>query len=505
MFKSLHGKLSAVLLALLCLVGLFYIPLTVFTTRTYIKEVNQHLNRALASHLASHLGERNLLRDDPRAQEKALAEIKKLMVLNPDIEIYILDLAGAIVCYSAAPGKVQRRQVGLEPVQHFLAGVGPLPIMGDDPRHPSGHKVFSAARIPQKTDAPDRLRGYVYIILGGEEYESVARLLGKSYIMRFSTWSMIGSLLLVAGAGLLLFNVLTRPLRRLATDMEAFQRTVVPGHALLTDQAKDRAGDEIARLGLVFAQMQERIREQVEERAHADTLRRQLVSNVSHDLRTPLAALQGYLETLVIKQGQMSPEEAQGYLMTALKHSGRLGTLIGELFELARLDSHDVQVCSEPFSLSELVQDVVQEFQDAAQRKKLRLEANFEAELPFVYGAIGLIERTLENLISNAFRYTPEGGSITVSLALEADRVRVQVTDTGSGIGAADLPHIFDRCYQVEESGLETDPPGLKGAGLGLAITKRILELHHSDITVTSTVNAGTTFTFYLRTHQPRL
>ena len=149
MFRTLHGKLSAVLLGLLLLTGLLYVPLTLFTSERYRQEANQKLNRTLAAHLVSHLLGKNLLRrgggGDARVRQRRQAEIKQSMVLNPQIEIYLLDSNGTILDYSAAPGKVKRARVSLEPIRRFLAGRDPFPIGGDDPRDPARRKIFSAA------------------------------------------------------------------------------------------------------------------------------------------------------------------------------------------------------------------------------------------------------------------------------------------------------------------------------------------------------------------------
>jgi hypothetical protein len=225
----------------------------------------------------------------------------------------------------------------------------------------------------------------------------------------------------------------------------------------------------------------------------ADTQRREMVSNVSHDLRTPLAALQGYLETLTMKEGQLTPEEQRNYLAVATRHGERLTKLVSELFELAKLEARDVPLHSEPFSLGELVQDVALKFQLTAQNNGLRLETDFAPDLPFVSADIGMIERVLENLIENALRYTPAGGVITLALAPAKGKIVVEVRDTGRGIAAQDLPHIFERYYRAEN---QPETPG--SAGLGLAITRRILELHDTTIQVSSTPEHGTTFTFSL-------
>jgi len=497
MLKTLHGKLCIALLALLVLVGLLHVALTSYTTRKYTDEVNQNLNRALASDLAKHLTGLNLLRSDPDVRQKTKAEIKQNMVLNPDIEIYILDANGSVMDYSGAPGEVQMQRVSLDPIQRFLAALGPLPIVGDDPRRPGRKKIFSAARIPlaAKDEAQDRLKGYIYIILGGEKYDAAAARQGRSRILRLSVWSIAGSLSLVAFAGVLLFGFLTRRLRSLTQQMEIFQQesASLPNGST---PATTRGGDEIERMRAVFMQMSERILGQKAQRAEIEARRREAVTNVSHDLRTPLAALQGYLETLVIKEGKLSQEEQHNYHLTALRHAERLGKLIAELFELSKLNSHEMEPAWENFSLAELAQDVMQQFTLNAQNKNIRIENRCSPDLPFVRADIGLVERALENLIENALHYTPSGGAITLSLALQNGRILIEVEDTGKGIAPEHLPHVFDRTYRVPVEVVSEEQ--MHGAGLGLAITRRIVELHGGEIAARSTPGAGSTFSFSL-------
>ena len=196
----------------------------------------------------------------------------------------------------------------------------------------------------------------------------------------------------------------------------------------------------------------------------------------------------------------MTPEERRNYLSIAIKRADQLGTLVTELFELAKLDSPDVQVRFEPFSLAELIQDILQKFQLTVEKKRIALRMNAGEDLPLVFADIGLSERVFENLIDNAIRYTPEGGSIVVSAVPEKDWIAMRVSDTGSGIPSEEIPHLFDRLYRRDRVRADNST----GSGLGLAIVRRILELHGSAIEVSSTINAGTTFSFTLPMHKPR-
>ncbi len=487
MFKTLYGKIAAILLALFLLLGLMYILLVLFTTRLYIQEGAQRLNRNLARHLVSE----NRYIENGRINEAALKKsFDMLMDINRNIEVYLLDGEGNLLAYSAPPDTVRRKQVSLAPIRRFMTDGEKLPILGDDPRDPIRQKVFSASPIP----ADGSPEAYLYIILGSEKYDSVAQMIQGSYILRLSFWIAVAGLIFVFTAGLLLFNLLTRRIRRLAREVDRFKEADFEEPVSLPQKSKPRGGDEIDRLEGVFGEMSGRMIEQLSKIREADHVRRELVSSLSHDLRTPLASLQGYLETLLLKGEKISPEEKEKYLSTALKHSERLGKLVSELFDLAKLESVDAQVQWEPFHLGELVQDIAQKFQLAAEEKKMKIEVKFQENLPFVSADIGLIERAVQNLVDNGIRYSPQGGTVTLRLTPEGSKVAVSVKDNGRGIAEKDLPHIFERFYRTRER----DRKGSDGSGLGLAITKRIIELHGSSIQVDSELNVGTTFIFHL-------
>jgi signal transduction histidine kinase len=487
MFRSLYSKLAAVLAGLFFVVGLSFIAVTVFSTEMYQQEVNQKLNRRLAEQIVAE----KLLMKDNQVNEEALEEVfHMLMVINPSIEIYLLDPAGHILEYSAPRGKVKRKRVALGPVKKWLDGDMTIPLLGDDPRDPDRKKVFTASRITEQ----GKLEGYLYVILGGEVYDSVVQKLKGSYILQLSAWMISASLLFALIAGLILFALLTGRLKRLANVMDAFKRGDTAKQIDLPVKKSVRSADEIDRLGSTFREMAARIEDQMEKLRKSDALRRELIANVSHDLRTPLATLQGYIETMLMKDNLLKEEERRHYLEIAIRHCERLSKLVSELLELAKLDAYEVSVNRESFNLSELVQDVVQKFQLKAKEKQINIATNIQKELPFVSADIGLIERVLENLLENAIHYTPEGGSIGLVLTPERQDISVQVSDTGRGIPEEELSNIFNRFYQLDKS-----RKGEEGhAGLGLAISKRILELHNRAIEVTSSVGSGTSFTFQL-------
>jgi PAS domain S-box-containing protein len=224
--------------------------------------------------------------------------------------------------------------------------------------------------------------------------------------------------------------------------------------------------------------------------------RSELLANLSHDLRTPLAAMQGYLELLLLQHGRLDAAEAHNYLQTAARHSERLGRLVGDLFELARLEADDMRLKPEPVALAELAHDVAQKFAPEAQRRGVTLEVERDVGAsPMAAADIALVERLLGNLVDNALRHTPAGGRVTLALGADAWRAQMAVSDDGAGIDAEALPGIFER-YQrasrVGSKGCDEHP------GLGLAIARRIAQLHGSQLRVESGAGTGTRVSFEL-------
>jgi signal transduction histidine kinase len=305
-------------------------------------------------------------------------------------------------------------------------------------------------------------------------------------------FAAVAIVLVTAIIGLLVFGLLTRRLKKLSVEM---RRVSNSGFELAPEyDLSAGGGDEIDQLAQSFVTMSGRIKDQLAQLRENDNLRRELVSNISHDLRTPLSSMQGYLETLIIKGEELSQEEREKYLKIARKHTVRLGSLIADLFELSKLDSASVTPQLEHFSIPELVQDIAQEFQLEAERKGIVLTLDLASNSALTIGDIGLIQRVLENLVRNAIRFTPVGGEVTLSISERPQAVAVAVSDTGAGIPDQDIPRIFDRVYRSSngENSLSDS------SGLGLAIVKRILDLHESRITVSSKVDAGTRFEFEL-------
>jgi signal transduction histidine kinase len=407
------------------------------------------------------------------------------MMVNPSIEIYLLDPEGNILSYSADPGQVKRKKIDMQSVMDFTEGKE-FPLLGDDPRSFERNKIFSVAPI----SISDGSMRYLYVVLRGEEYERVERLFEESFLLQLSGAAVFVSLVIGFMVGLLLFLVLTRRLQTLTRLMHKFSESHFTQHDVYPE---GDGGDEIDTLGHHYNSMAERIRDQLDDLKKQDGLRRKLVANVSHDLRTPLAALQGYIETLKLKSEEFDADTRAEYLDIALKHSRRLTRLVEELFELAKLDARETQLHCEPFAPAELVQDIIQKFTLSAEADNIKLTMEAQDSLPFVNADIGLVERVLENLISNALRHTPAGGEINVVLKAGATKVEIEVQDSGSGIPEPELQYIFDRFYRGDSMERSSHH-----AGLGLSIAQHIVTMHGDKIRVMSEPDSGSRFFFGL-------
>ena len=476
------------MLAIVFLLGAAFYQVDRYSVRMYYEELSQRLNSSLAMYVANA----EPLISGGRVNDRALSELSsRAMVINPTAEIYLLAPDGTILGHALPPDEVAVERVDVSPIRDLLSASRPLPIKGIDPRNPGTRKIFSAFPVVDP-DNSSRDAGYLYVVLGGSQYEAVAAQVSGSDKQRMVATGIVLLVLAAFIAGTLLFSFLTHRLRRLTADVTDFTESHLDVNKPIDSVARPR--DEIDQLRNTCHFMTHTIQQQMARLQESDRLRRELFTNISHDLRTPLASMQGYIETLIIKDEMLDEATRRQYLETACKHAAHLGRLIQDLFELAMFDSGSATPVFEEFSLTELIHDVAQEFRLQADQMHVSLQVDPPDEAVNVYADISLIQRVLENLVSNALKYTPEGGNVSISVQSRSGAAGVSVVDTGAGISTQALPHIFDRFFRENREVTEDHA----STGLGLAIAKRILELHGSEIRVTSEERHGTRFDFDL-------
>lgn len=494
-FQSLFGKLSAALMFIFLSLGVLFAVLLIFSSRTYEKEVSQSMHLELAQHVVDHY----LLFSDGKPDLKAAKQtFHDLMILGPNFEFYLLDPEGRILSYSADSSKIKRKNVSTDQFPNWkkIANIRGY-VLGDDPRSSDQQKIFSLAPIKQD----NTIIGYLYVIIGSQIQESIEDKIWASKILKWGLIVFAVVFLFTVLALLFIVFWITRPLSLLTQQVKQIKKTGFDQseekHIQMIkslDNWQGESNNDIHLLGFTFKTALKRLQQQYQNIVSIDDLRKELLSHVSHDLRTPLASLLGYLETWELQKENLTKEQSGQYISIAKRNAHKISTLIEQLFELAHLDGNNVQVNQEAFSIAELVQDVLQKFAIQAGKKNIELSVTPHDSSLRVRGDVEKMERVFTNLLENALRHTLQNGSIVVKVESATGFVSIHVSDTGIGIPENDLPYIFDAHYKAGNSVRENTAHG----GLGLAITKKLLALHESAIQVKSQIDSGTTFSFTL-------
>lgn len=220
----------------------------------------------------------------------------------------------------------------------------------------------------------------------------------------------------------------------------------------------------------------------------ADDIRRDFVANVSHELRTPLSILHGYIETL-LDDLQTSPDELARILEVMKRHSNRLGVLVDDLLTLAQLESTNPNLQLSNVRLSELFAAIVRDWAKKFAEKKLSVDVSVASDLPSIRADEARLQEVLYNLLDNTLKYSRPGGKIRLQAQKHGDEIALIVSDTGVGIGEADLPRIFERFYRADKARSRE----LGGTGLGLSIVKHIAQMHGGRVEAESELGRGTT------------
>jgi signal transduction histidine kinase len=251
------------------------------------------------------------------------------------------------------------------------------------------------------------------------------------------------------------------------------------------------SNNELDTIGLAFNEMANTIAQNIEALKETDEFRKELISNVSHDLRTPIALIQGYAETLLLKQTSIDLVEQVRYLDIIYSSCEKLKRLVDELFEFSKLQTNQIKLKAERFSIVELVTDIANKYRIISQKKGISINTFFPTDLPMVDADLLLIDRVLQNLIDNAIKFCHEGDYINIDIRQDIhEKVKISIEDTGEGISQDELQYIFERYYKGKNYSEST--------GLGLAIVKKIIELHNTDINVSSQKGKGSVFSFTL-------
>ncbi len=480
--KTLIGRLAALLMTLIAAFAVLQFFWFAQATRRSIDASDQRINSSTAGHLAARL--QPLLNGAVNEWELQRA-VARFHAVSPSAEVSIIDSSGA-VRYDFAGADLEREKpiVDIAAVRGLLeqGDRAELPITGTCLSDRQG-SIFSVAPITFRNQP-----GFLYVALHGKHYiGSVNPLEAVPLSYRTLLSTIVGFfVILAAGAGTVLY--LSRRYRRIVHVVASF------GSGRTTERVTITGKDELGQLGAAIDDMADHRSRTLQELANRDVERRELITMLAHDLRGPLANIAGFADMLARGGEAASLDEQQRRLSGVDRNVLSLKQLLESLSQLARLELADEAPCNEAFSVSRLLLELADANRDRAAAKGITLRLEADAADEQVIGDSSMIFRALTNLVENAVRFTPPGGSILLGCQARGERVSICVRDTGHGIAPDDLGRIFEKFYQAPT------PQQAEGgsAGLGLAIVRQLLALHGTSLAVESALDVGTTMSFSL-------
>ena len=488
--NKLITKLGISFLLIILLMGATYVLISVYFSQKLYEETAQKLN----ANVANHLIEEKFQNESPFLEDGSVNKplfgdiMHDMMAVNRGIEVYLLNEEGDIL-YSVVLDHSNENEpsktVDTLPIKNFIESNGQAYILGTDPRNPQEEKIFSAAHYENNGH-----QGYIYIVLAGEAYQAVSEPLFSSYFMKLGMGAAVLTMVFALLIGWLSVWFLTKNLRAIIYQVNRFREGDTES------RIPNPENSDLSTLAITYNEMADTISRNIEEIKSVDVLRRELIANVSHDLRTPLAVIQGYIETLQIKKASLNPQQEMEYIGIIDKNIKQLIKLVSQLFEYSKLEAKQIKPHKEPFAITDLVHDIQSKYKVLAEQKAIELETSITGKTPLVFADIGLVERAIQNLMDNALKFTPSSGKIKILVNHDDDYVNIKIKDTGSGISEEDQKHIFERFRQTESKHEKS------GVGLGLAIVKKIMELHETNISIVSRPNHGSSFEFYLPSYK---
>ncbi len=479
--RSLRWKISSLFVFLFSVgIALSFIGLYSVGRLVYAFALQQtHADVAsLLAHRLQPLLDRQAAYADLRQVGSDFAEI------DPDSALYILDEKGTILTSVSPHTERRSSSVPIAPVEEYLRRtLDFFPILNLDPSH-GDQRGFSAAPL-----SIGGTRADLYVVLEGSDLFDKA--LGVARENVYITWGVVMTIGASVGTmflGLFALVLIARRFESIVALVKEYRGGTFSARLTI------RGDDELDELAGAINGMASTIETNISELEHRDELRRDLIADVSHDLRAPATHIRIAVEELVARDGRGGTEELLPQIRSLQASTDVLEQMLRELFDLAALEAKQTEPHRTRFSMTELFDELELRFRHEAESKGLALSFAADDSQPEVLADAGMIGRALGNLIGNAIRYTPQGGSVNVIAERTLEAVAVKVCDSGVGISNEELQHLFRRYYRGSAS-----RPNISGStGLGLAITKRIIEIHDGTIFVESEVDKGTTFWFEL-------
>lgn len=475
----------------------------VFAFQRFEHETTYHRANAFLGRVVATYGDIFDMRE--RHPEEFTDFLRSLVLFEPDTQLYLLDAQGTVLAHTGRARLSPRFKVALAPV-HQAVGPAAMPyVMGDDPERMDADAVIAARPVRRMSIRSDgELDGYLYLVAHRRALpDHPWQVVGSSFA-KPALAAVAGVVVLATLLAAWITSTVTRPLRQLTHAVATLSRHGFEAGVPDVPQQMLPAltPDEFGQLTAAFEMMLGTCRRQWAQLRRLDHFRREGVSNLSHDLRSPLTATTACLETLEARWTAPAAagerDDDRRLIEVALRNTRNAARLVQSLGDLAQLDEPEFRLQSQVIDVGELLDDIALRFSERGAQRGVTVEAVHESPGDGLFATldIELFERAIANLVDNALKFSRPGERIVLAAHTQADAIDVSVADTGAGIAVADLPHLFDRFYRSRDSVAPATGEG--GKGLGLAIVKRIAELHGGGVSVTSQAGMGTTVTLRL-------
>jgi signal transduction histidine kinase len=477
---NIFRRMAILVFSLITVLGALFTAITYLATTNYHQASTQLLNKDVADHIAKFTSpfDKNGIN-----KQKADSVFEDAMVLSPSSEVYFLDTAGTVIAYHAPQKDIRLWRIPLTNIHQYIAANGRHYIKAPDPKDPLHLKIFSAAEVYVQ----NQKLGYIYVILNSKSSESIMGTLLGSHVGNLAVKAFATIIVLSLLISILYLMRLRKSFNRMADVLRRFE----DGDYTVRFQTKKQ--DELALVGHAFNNMADLLLQNINNLKKSEQDRKDFIAIISHDLRTPLAIVRGYAETLLIRKNtkEISDEQRHEYVQLILHKIHQVEIMVRQLFELSRIEAAEFKPNKEPFVLSEIVQEIINTFQLAAAEKGVSLRCTQCQYHVWVHADVSMIERAVQNLIENALKSTPAGGTIQVSIVLDANHLVFSIANTGNPMPDDLIQWI--NTFKEDNSLLRKRPAKL---GLGLLIVQKILLLHDSSLEAYTQEGTRNIFTF---------
>jgi signal transduction histidine kinase len=459
--SSLFTSIGLMVFTIIVVLGTVFILMTYLSATHFYQATTQRLNKDVAGHIALFTSP---FHDNGFDRKKADSVFYDAMVLSPSIEVYFLDTAGKVMYYHAPDSLIKLHEIPLTNIKQHILSKGMDYIKGPDPKNPGMDQVFSAAEVHSATG----LLGYIYVILGSNEYRKVSGSLFDSHVLFLSLRVLLLILLLSLLISLLYLRRIRKSFRRITGVLDQFKK------GDYTARLPVNSYNEFSVIADGFNNMANSLVHTIDRLVSAAQERKDFVATISHDLRTPLSIARGYVETLKgeIKKTPADIARQEAFVMMAAKKIHQLESMVGQLFDLSRMDSVEFKPVREPFIISDIIEETLSIAQTQAAEKKISINCRGCQHTYWINADTRMMERLVQNLVDNALKYTNEHGCINVLLERKSTELEITIQNSGPLFSPA-LIHWINKSHA--DNMLSFKPHG----GLGLTIVIKILQLHN--------------------------